>query len=865
MRWIVFFAALAVAGGCLSVLISGASRKRSAAVLAPLSVVVSAGLWALCLYLYARRQGGSLNRETLFPDWLSILAWAWAYMLISLLVGAALGCLRAGGLRAYFRGCFGSRWRRLALGGFLAGSLLLTLGCAVLAGTAPPSPLRFSEACCCNFSLLKDPNTDEYEDYLELENTGGEPLFLGGYFLSDKIKKRSLFRLPALTLEPGAQLLLWADGTGRSGEAGEDAQSLSFTLAPGETVYLSSPHGILLDQVTLGEKVKNVSETRREEEWIRAEGTPGESNAEAAEYVPPTLAAPVLSRPSGFYDGLLTLTVAAAEGCTVHYTTDGSVPDAEDPVFPDALTLTDRSAEPNLVLNHPTTTADRSGVVTEPVDKGTVLRLIALDGTGAFSEVVTATYFVGEQTFSKYEGRTVLNITADPLDLFGNYGICVTGLEYDLWLDGGMVGDAPYPFYYRRGRLLEKDAQIALWNTAHEPVLAEACGIRLQGDHTRAQPYKRFRLISRPIYSGSSTFSAPVVGGVLCHSFFTRQDTSDLIPQMLAEGLGLGGLDAEPAAVFINGEFYYDTYLRECYDKQYFLSHFNVKDSDLILISNSELDVGTKEDFAGFEALMDYIEQSDCADSEVYETICEQIDVENYAQYMALNIYLNNTDWSMYKNYKLWRTRKKKDDGVRDGRWRWLVYDMDGCTWSASKYGYHKAEFDAFRIAQPFTEVPFLEMPLFRDLLKNGDFRATFVRAWLDLMNGVLTSERLTPILERYGASDDTFWLSFLQKRPKYAVQILIDDLGLDAESCFLKISAEQPEGGTVKVNTVYPSFTDGVWTGRYITGFPVTLTAEPEPGWRFVGWRGVSDSENETVTLTLTGDTRLTAVFEKK
>ncbi len=63
----------------------------------------------------------------------------------------------------------------------------------------------------------------------------------------------------------------------------------------------------------------------------------------------------------------------------------------------------------------------------------------------------------------------------------------------------------------------------------------------------------------------------------------------------------------------------------------------------------------------------------------------------------------------------------------------------------------------------------------------------------------------------------------------------------------------------------MYPAFAGGVWTGRYITDFPVTLTAEPEPGWRFVGWHGAFESRDETVTLTLTGDTKLPAVFEKK
>lgn len=824
---------------------------------------LSLGLFAAGLCLVSRTTDLTAAVNRWFPDRLSKLFGCGLLLALCSVLGVLLGVVRAKGLRAWFRGASGSRIHRFAVLALFAGGAAAVLGCTVLAGDPPPTPLRLNEVCCGNFSLLRDPDTGEYEDYIELINTGSESVNLDGYYLSDNGKKRNRFRLPAMNLDPGASVVLWPDGTGKSGKKSGEGIHLNFKLREGDTLWFSSPYGVVLDHVTVPKPEKNVSLSRVAGSWTLAVGTPGWSNEEAELRPAPRLTPPRFSLASGFYDEPQTLTISADPGCEIYYTLDGAVPTEKSLRYEGPLTLEDISDRPNRVLNHPTTTLDRSGVVTEPVDKGTLIRAAAIDENGARSETVTEVYFVGKDTFEKYRGRQVLNIVAAPVDLFGNYGIAVTGVDYDRWLKNGGTGNSPFPFFYRRGRLVEKDAEIFFWDEAHSLRLDQACGIRLQGDSSRAAAFKRFRLVSRKIYSGSYSFNVPLFGDLPSHSFFTRQDSADVVAQMLFSDLGLGGLDATPAAVFINGEFYYDSYLRERYDKQYFETHFGVDREDLVVISNDELDRGTKEDYADYQALMEDIYGSDCGDPEVYARICEKMDVENYARYVAVNIYCNNTDWSMYKNYKLWRSRKASDDGFRDGRWRWLLYDMDGCVWSAEKYGAHKAEFDAFEIPQPYTKVPFVEMPLFSDLLENEEFRQLFARTWLELTN-TLTPARGQAVLDRYGVTQDYFWISFLTNRPAYAPGILSRELGLSGERAALRLSLSEAEGGAVRMETGGLEFTDGSWEGTWITGVPLKLKAEPAPGWRFVRWEGAAAGTEPEITLTPAGDTALTAVFEK-
>ena len=216
------------------------------------------------LFLRARSVSLTAVVDRFFPDRPAKLLGCGLLFGLCCLLGLLLGVFRAGGLRAWFRRVAGSRLHRAAALAALTGVLLLLLGSAWLGRDRSPTPIRLNEVCCANWSLRPDPDNGEYADYLELINTGDEAVDLGGYFISDSAKKRGRFRLPSLTLEPGACLLLWADGAGTSGQQGGKNLHLNFSLEPGETVWLSSPRGVLLDYVTVPDWYQNISLSRKE-------------------------------------------------------------------------------------------------------------------------------------------------------------------------------------------------------------------------------------------------------------------------------------------------------------------------------------------------------------------------------------------------------------------------------------------------------------------------------------------------------------------------------------------------------------------------------------------------------------------------
>jgi hypothetical protein len=115
---------------------------------------------------------------------------------------------------------------------------------------AASSAIVFNEVMASNHSTLADPQA-EYDDWLELKNTGDQPVGLTGMFLSDSAGNPLKWAFPEGTrIEAGGYLLVWAD------EDGSDTPGLhaNFKLsAKGETLWLfdtiANKHA-LLDSVS---------------------------------------------------------------------------------------------------------------------------------------------------------------------------------------------------------------------------------------------------------------------------------------------------------------------------------------------------------------------------------------------------------------------------------------------------------------------------------------------------------------------------------------------------------------------------------------------------------------------------------------
>lgn len=118
-----------------------------------------------------------------------------------------------------------------------------------------------------------------------------------------------------------------------------------------------------------------------------------------------------------------------------------------------------------------------------------------------------------------------------------------------------------------------------------------------------------------------------------------------------------------PSIVYINGEYYGVAGLRERSDENYIWAHYNGEENierveKLFNNSNSPL-------FQKFETLFK-------DESSTYEDIEKEMDMEQFANYLALQFYSANTDWPVH-NLSFWRPNQE------GGKWRWITKDVDYC------------------------------------------------------------------------------------------------------------------------------------------------------------------------------------------
>ena len=114
--------------------------------------------------------------------------------------------------------------------------------------------LLITEVMSSNKTMLAD-NTGAYSDYIEIYNEGDEAMNLAGCGLSDDPAKTLKWKFPDITLEPGKYLVVYASGMGGAAtDLAAGAIHTDFRISSyQETILLSDPQGLILDQVTVAE------------------------------------------------------------------------------------------------------------------------------------------------------------------------------------------------------------------------------------------------------------------------------------------------------------------------------------------------------------------------------------------------------------------------------------------------------------------------------------------------------------------------------------------------------------------------------------------------------------------------------------
>lgn len=621
------------------------------------------------------------------------------------------------------------------------------------------------------------------------------------------------------------------------------------------------------------------------------------------------LAIPEFSAPSGFYDAPFSLKLSTeTRGAEIHYTLDGSTPDASSPAYAQPLQIENRSSEDNLLSVIPDIAMTEAGtefVPEEKVAKGTVVKAVTVDCLGNVSDVSTHSYFVG----LSYGDVAVVSLSTDAANFFQNEtGIYRLGEAYQTWMEtdpdasNAEVWEVEGNFS-QKGKAWERPVTFELL----EPdgtIFSQQLGIRIMGTATRTYYQKSFRLFARSEY-GKKKVKYPLLpenrgadGEVLekYDTFVLRNGGNDcdytkfrdnLIQEIFADR-SLTTLAARPAVVFLNGEYWGVYALQEDCTADYLEAHTGIPAEDLILVKTGELEHGADSDQDIFDAMWENALETDFSVPANYQRFCEQVDIQSLMDLYSITLLTANEDGILNdNNWRCWRSRSASTKPQQDGKWRFMLY---GTEFALGLYT-GDSTLDQLRTVLQDPEAD--GSKLLQKLLANPDFKRAFVNTCADLLNVNFATENTTALLDQYKnrytpLMSDQFtrfgpdWVvrtnkpydeyfakqvksirTFLSQRPALVYDMLEERLQL-AEAGKLTLHTNTPDGGKLTVNTITPTLTENSWSATYFPDAPITVTATPAPGYTFTGWSGASGAKTASVTLTVTGVTELTANFEK-
>lgn len=446
------------------------------------------------------------------------------------------------------------------------------------------------------------------------------------------------------------------------------------------------------------------------------------------------------SRESGFYDEPFELELTAKSG-TIYYTLDGSLPDKNSIKYENPILITDATNNDNVyaMRTDVSTGFDEEAIHSldpipgyqvpdHKIDKATIVRAVACDAMGHYSKVQSASYFVGFSEKDGYKGLKILSMITDPSNLFDyETGIYVTGKAYDDYTKE-YRGTGEYYWreeywsmwlanYRYRGVKWEREAECHFFDETGQLVLKQACGIRVHGDSSRAYNPKSLNIYARKEYDGNQKFQSDLFGTGYYASAITlfqggndsNVKVKDYLVACAIQDLNISTMHFVPYALFLDGEYWGVYWLNEKVDSQYLQYYYDVSDNNVIMIKEGSLEAGAEEDYKYYANMINFCSKSDVTEPENYQKVCELIDIESYIDYYAVMLYLGrNSDWPS-GNFALWRTAKKEDGLYGDGKWRWIIFDLNSSGFAV--------DFDSIGYVME-------NDTMFRNLMTNDFFRA---------------------------------------------------------------------------------------------------------------------------------------------
>jgi CotH kinase protein/Chitobiase/beta-hexosaminidase C-terminal domain/Lectin C-type domain/HYR domain len=390
--------------------------------------------------------------------------------------------------------------------------------------------------------------------------------------------------------------------------------------------------------------------------------------------------------------------------------------------------------------------------------------------------------------------------------------------------------------------------------------------------------YKRFVLRNSGNEWGITMFRDAMVSSL----FRDINDISDILqkPETFLQGY-------RPSVVYFNGQYWGIHNIRERMKSTYVDQHFNLSSTaaltnyDLSENDASLFDQIVGDSIAWYQFVADLRRSSHRFDTDsAFVWISQRIDIENFTDYVLLNVFADNTDWPT-NNVRRFRERRV------DGKWRWICYDFDFTFGLLTSGGFNTSDATQNALQRvlnpPFPGISTAE--ILQKCFQNVKFRQKFANRMADFLNTAFTPTRVqgritdfknlyAPEIDkhrvRWGTPFPTQWLNniqkvsdFAEKRNEFTYSHFRLQMPELTDTTLITLNVSPANAGTLKFNTLTLNQNRLPYVGKYFSGIPIPVKAIAAPGFRFVGWSDLNLGINDSVQVTFAGGVQsLTALF---
>jgi len=282
---------------------------------------------------------------------------------------------------------------------------------------------------------------------------------------------------------------------------------------------------------------------------------------------------------------------------------------------------------------------------------------------------------------------------------------------------------------------------------------------------------------------------------------------------------------------YINGRFKGVLNLREPTNDKFVYANYGYDDEEIDMFENTTFTNGTKDAYDRLLELSEHI-----TDAGVYDEVKMLLDIDEFTNYMAAELYIGNDDWPD-NNVKAYRSQD-------DGRYRFVCFDLD---YALNAWDRRLSSLDNYNHVEM--------VRLFKNLLKHDEYRKKFIDTFCIVAGSVFEKSRAAAIVDEL--ADAMRPMSQYDGRLpdnsantiKNKLQTRLEDLtnqlqqyapmklnGVKKHS--VQFSADV-EGASIYINGIKVPYAD--FNGKLFA--PVRLEVKAPAGYTFSGWRKSSGS----------------------